>query len=516
MLLHGLQQLIVLPKRSMSSLKSIDSAVLNDLELGASRLRSSVILSTRMRRILFVNPPIGRYDWAEIAPPLSLLTLASSATSAGYECSILDLNLPEHREHADHSNFYEYAVGLIARDRPSDVMLTSMGVNTHVAAALGAAVAKHTGANVIIGGIHAESIECVLKHVVPPGVTVHSRTRGLPFQIHPLSPLATGDAIARSVDVDIYFQANPRRLANIETGRGCKYKCAFCYSPTTHSSWTASDPHEVSDAFSRLAVLGVAHAFVVDDNLLNSQQWFLSLCHALSKHRSLTWNGYATLPDLKPDFIAAADAAGCTSLYVGIDVVAPSQQRALRKPFYRSFTHLKELLNAAKGTGLTLTCAFIIDLRPSADECSAASLTSALNAAQLGADIRLSVLTPYPGTPIANPPSLLEYCADRADILFDLPRIAIRNDMARSLPACFPWHTRPASVDTVTWRRRLRAVHAAQVLLERPEALASNTDSGAELWRHCLEVAVEEELYTGIHKTELKTLVRNIHAAAAA
>src|SRR5258706_1743614 len=104
-------------------------------------------------RLILVNPPIGRYDTAEIAPPLSLLVLAAAARDLGYEVAILDLNLPVHRPHADDDGFYTYAVDMIASLHPAHVAVTSMGVNTHVAMRLASLAASALGCPVAIGGI---------------------------------------------------------------------------------------------------------------------------------------------------------------------------------------------------------------------------------------------------------------------------------------------------------------------------------------------------------------------------
>jgi hypothetical protein len=221
--------------------------------------------------------------------------------------------------------------------------------------------------------------------------------------------------------------------------------------------------------------------------------------------------------DLTPELITLAAAAGCTNLYLGIDAVAPIQQREWKKTFYKNSTRLDNLLQVASSTrSLQLTCAFILDLDPLADRSTELTLRAAVHAAALGADIRLSVMTPYEGTAVAAKHLNLEYAADRAAILFDLPAIAVTNDLAIRIPALFPWHTSPAHIDSGPWRHRLLAVHAAQVLLENAHSLLTFLSSGYGLWRHCLSIASEELMCTRVHKTELKALVRNIHAAIAA
>jgi hypothetical protein len=470
-----------------------------------------------MRRLLFVNPPVGRYDEAEIAPPLSLLTLAAGGAERGHAVQVLDLNLPEHRARADHDSFYEYAIEQISTEEPSDVFVTSMGVNTHVAIKLASAVTKELGIPADIGGIHASSVAPQLRRYLHANVTIADRFAPLPFSAQPLSPRSAVAAIANLVNRESYFSANPRRLVNLESGRGCKYRCGFCYSPTVHSKWATYEVDEVVAAFEDLDRLGFEHAFLVDDNLVNSRSWFVELCKALSRQCSLTWNGYATLLDLTPELIELAAAAGCTNLYLGIDAVDPAQQHEWNKAFYKDAARLQRLLDAAARTAsLQLTCAFILDLTSTADASTELTLQVAAHAAFLGADIRLSVLTPYANTPIAASNLDLTYSSARPAILFDLPSIAVTNELGIRAPRLFPWHARPLSIASDDWQLRLLAVHAAQVLLESYDSLNAGLCETSQIWQHCLAIAAEEERCARIHKTELKSLVRSIHASLAA
>jgi hypothetical protein len=156
-----------------------------------------------MPRVLFVNPPVGRYDEAEIAPPLSLLALASAAAEQGHTPHIIDLNLPQHRAHADDHSFYEYATNLIAAESdPSQVFMTSMGVNTHVAVQLASTIADQLHAPVQIGGVHASSVASQLRPFLPSGVTVADRFEpGKRFALAADDPTRLDYPIEKRVDL---------------------------------------------------------------------------------------------------------------------------------------------------------------------------------------------------------------------------------------------------------------------------------------------------------------------------
>ena len=464
------------------------------------------------RKLLLVQPPIGRYDTAEVAPPLSLLSLRLSAIERGYECDILDLNLPSYRPLGDSASFYDTALDLIASHRPTDVGITSMGVNSHVAILLGSRVAVDLGCHTTLGGIHLSSIAEIARSVLPSSVRVHTGSEthdndwwaAVPSLASPVSAHRLFDGI----ELAPYFDANVRRVANFEGGRGCKYSCAFCYSPPTHFRWITHPPSFLVESFGTMEELGFRHVFLVEDNLTNSPPWLLDFAARLTcSDVSLTWNGYATLPDLTTDIVARVASANCTNLYIGIDAVVPAQQRAWRKSFFKTFSQVEPLLHAARDHGMQLTCAFILDIDPQSDATTAVTLEVARLLADAGADTRLAVITAYPKTALGSLPAA-EYSEDHAAILMDLPQVVVENSLAPHALNAFPWHARPKHLAGV-WERRLLAVHAAQVILN--DTTCRNYSD--ELWSQCLAVATTLNDQPSLHKSELKQAVRTIHAS---
>jgi hypothetical protein len=469
----------------------------------------------RMIDVLLINPPIARYDVAELAPPLGLLVLAASLRAAGRDVAILDLNLPSHREAADHqSTYFDYVANHVALFRPQEIGITSMGVNTHASLALATQLAREFTPNVIVGGVHASTVSGYLRHELPAGVRIAPSRNALagPDWWNSSAPDYSAEDLF-SQDPAQYFEANPRRLANVGTGFGCKYNCSFCYSPAEFGIWKNRYINDVVHDFSLLESMGFRHMFLIDDNLINNPDWFLELTKkiAISGTR-LTWNGYATLPDLTEEIIENAASAGCINLYLGIDAVAPQQQRSWKKKFLRDHNHVFSLLSTARAAGMQLTCAFILDIHPDLDPITSSTLEFSAKIARLGGDVRLSVITPYPRTPLFAQSVAAEYSEQRTAILMDLPQIVVSNQLAKRYPALFPWHARPQELSEGIWCERLLAVHAAQVLLNTPATIIEENT----LWKHCLAVARAETEVGAIHKTELKSLVREISAALAA
>jgi hypothetical protein len=465
-------------------------------------------------RLLLVHPPISRYDSAEISPPLSLLKLAQAARHRGVEVSVLDLNLSPHREMADHADLYSsYVLELVARSGADEVGITSMGVNSHLAISLANLIHDHLGVHVVLGGVHLSSISDVVRALCPnlgylatPSLRVSPESRS-EWWASNQSKAADASADVRdlfsAVDLHKYFAANPRRVANMETGSGCKYNCSFCYSPTVHSTWFNQAPDEVVSSFKALYDLGFAHVFLVQDNLFNDHSWIENLAKQLSRcNLAVTWNGYATLPDLNPSIFPLLAEAGCQNLYIGVDSVDRAQQKSWNKRVLRESAPILDLVRAGSSVGLTLTCAFIIDPHPAARGATFSALRLALRLRSFGADIRLSVLTPYPGTKFFHS-ECLEYSEDRVALLMDLPEVVVRNSYASFFIDAFPWHSKPNFAKD--WQAFLLAVNAAQSLLNSNyEVISAFFDfTGDQFWGHCLNIAAEILLLDEVHKTEL-------------
>jgi|CXWL01.1.fsa_nt_gi hypothetical protein len=475
-------------------------------------------------KLLLINPPLGQFDSAELAPPLGLLQLAANARAADVEVQLLDLNLLVHRPASDSPDgFYDHVVELAAAAHADEVGITSMGVNSHVAVCLANRLAEELCTPVVLGGHHLSTIAPLVESICHPMVVVatpalrassdgSARWWGLrPSQ----TPLEVTDLFA-VVSLPAYFRDNRRRLANIELAPGCKYQCAFCYSPAAHPEWVALRPSAAVGAFGALSDLGFRHAFVVDDNLTNSPVILRDFCTALHEARTgLTWNGYATLPDLDPELLALMRKAGCTNLYLGIDSADPAQQSSWRKRFYKSTRALISLLEAASDVGMTLTCAFILDPAPGGEVATSSSLELAAILRNHGAAIRLSVLTSYPGSALASrqrPPEGVDaYSEARPAILMDLPAVVVTNPLAREYPDAFPWHR--ASLPEPDWTKFLLSVHTAQTVLND----ATPPDmSGRRLWQTCCDAAATLEAIPLIRKVFLRDEARRaFHESAA-
>lgn len=434
-------------------------------------------------RVILVNPPRCGDERTEIAPPLGLLSLASVAQAAGVAVAIEDFNLLQHLLPNLRHNFYENACQRLLALEGDVYAFTSMAVDSHIAIEL-ARLVKESRPEImtVLGGPHFSMIgdELVRRYpwldLVISGEGERPLARFLAEKLHSSvrSDGAEELAPARAyslVHLDAYFAVNPTHTANFETGRGCRYKCAFCYSPSFYGTMRNYGTEGLVDQLAEHVNLGFRRVFVVNDNLLNNVAWANQFCESLAEARlGISWSCYATLPDLSDATSAALGRAGCSQVFMGIDVAGRAAERALHKRFLRTTQDLTHKLRSLVDAGVQPTCGFI--LSPPSHPAGAdtdAILEVALEARRAGADVVINALSLYPGTPV-HADVVSEPDALQTRLLMDVPGIAEMNPFASALPHAFPFHSR--YVGESEWREFLFLCHAAHTVVNTfPRAL---------------------------------------------
>jgi hypothetical protein len=282
------------------------------------------------------------------------------------------------------------------------------------------------------------------------------------------------------VDLDVYFALNPRRLVDVETGRGCRFKCSFCYSPGHYLAARDFDIPAALEELSYLGGLGAQRLALTDDNFLNFPDRAMEICAAIRSNRlSLRWQCYATFPQITEHLADRMALAGCDRIFCGIDAVGQNAQRALRKAFLPPAQRFEYRLEMLREHGIVPTCAFLLcpPSHPAGRDLEA-TIRAALTARLHGAKVRLNVLTLYNGTPAMEAYSgSLEWDEMKAQILLDVPSVVEQNPLARELPHLFPFHCRYAP--RTEWHSFIELSHCLSSLLDTyPRTLDRLWDRG--------------------------------------
>ena len=431
-----------------------------------------------------MNPPKSRFDVEELAPPLGLLRLARVAHEQGATVYVQDYNLLWHLDERLRSSFYETAAEqLVSLD--GDVYgFTSMAVDSHVALELARRVKRERpAATMVFGGTHFSSIAGVVRESFPwvdvvicgEGELAFATLLGERDGRAPGADMSVPRPLYEVVRLPAYFHVNSARMVNLEAGRGCRFRCAFCYSPTHYDAVRHFGVDSVIEELSVLPGMGVRHVWFVEDNFLNDPKRALALCDAIrSASLGLSWSCYATFPQITEAIVKAMAGAGCTEVFSGIDAVGTGAERAFHKAFLRGKTTVDVKTRWMLAAGVTPTYAFML-APPSHPAGSTFGVTTcaALEARAAGAEVLLNPLNLYADTGSLTAYPVTFVADDRqVRLMMDVPDVVAENHLAASHPGLFPFHAR--YVGQREWHRFLEISHCVSTLVSTyPGTMAS-------------------------------------------
>ena len=430
-------------------------------------------------RVTLVQPPSNRDDTSELAPPLSLLSVAAVLEDDDVDVILVDFNLLGLQDPTFvDTDFYAKAIDVIAATNPDVVGFTSMALESHICLELARRLKiLDPQVAMIMGGPHFTGIANQVMglfdwvdYVVTGEGELPARTlirylrgkaslsdlsnvafrhRGIVELNRCYKPWTTLDDLPfpayHLVDVEQYFELNPYRVLDIEHARGCMLKCAFCYSTGHwgHGEQSKRIDHIVEDVH-RHYELGARHLFFVADNFVNSRSFAKGVSDALtSANPGLTWRCYATLPQLTEDLLDAMAKSDCRYLFIGIDAVSENTKKQFRKHYFKGWPALRDRLQMCLDRGITPTCAYMLNPPDAGVADTEAALVGAVHTYNHHCGVRLNPLTIYPGTGLETlyRRQNCEYSDAKARLLLDGSSITRNNSYARRHPELFPFHS---------------------------------------------------------------------------
>lgn len=141
-----------------------------------------------------------------------------------------------------------------------------------------------------------------------------------------------------------YFQLGG--MANIETKRGCPFKCAYCTYPFLNGNCLrCRDSGDVVDELEEIVKkYNIDDVFFVDDIFNQPLEHAIGLCEGIiKKSLRLKWTCFATPMGMTQELVKLMKKAGCMGIEFGTDVVTPQCLAKMRKPF-----DVKEIVKASK------------------------------------------------------------------------------------------------------------------------------------------------------------------------
>ncbi len=489
-------------------------------------------------RVTLVQPPSNRYDTSELAPPVSLLSVAAVLEDDDVEVSLVDMNLIGLRDPGFvDRDFYRKAAECIAATDPDVVGFTSMALESHICLELGRRVkALDPSVRVVMGGPHFSAIaKDVLgfypwvDYVVVGEGELSARTllrylrgkvstsefsniayrRNGEFALkREFKPYSTLDDLPfpayHLVDLEEYFRLNPYRVLDIEHARGCMLRCAFCYSPV---HWGQGEQTKRIDRIvedvCRHYELGARHLFFVADNFVNSKSFAKALSDAIADaNPGLTWRCYATLAQLTDDLLDSMAKSACKNIFIGVDAVTDHSKKRFHKTYFKGWPALRTSLKRCLDRGMTPACAFMLSPVDGDIADTEAALNAAVHAYNFDCGVRLNPLTVYAGTGIEaeDRSANCAYSSAKAKMLLDGHWMTQVNDYARERPWLFPYHSTvgpPESYDQF-----IAATHMCFTLLDNfPRTLMQ--------WLHFEEAPLWTMVTEAVKRADYRSLNKN-------
>jgi radical SAM superfamily enzyme YgiQ (UPF0313 family) len=141
-------------------------------------------------------------------------------------------------------------------------------------------------------------------------------------------------ASRRWIDNRLYFERGG--MGNLQTKRGCHFKCTFCAYPVIEGrGMRTRDPAAIAaEAATLLDEHGIDQFFIVD-SIFNAPRGYAErVCTALRPlGRRLRWSCFVGPGNFTPELADLMMEAGCQSVDFGTDAAAPETLRGFRKSF---------------------------------------------------------------------------------------------------------------------------------------------------------------------------------------
>ena len=238
-----------------------------------------------------------------------------------------------------------------------------------------------------------------------PGVTGRHPPAGpAPVYLHhdrPRSTWATGLRPARSLfDYPRYIRRGG--MGNVQTKRGCVFKCSYCTYPLLEGTrFQARQPEDVVDEIEALMHDYGPHPLFFVDSILNFPRGHVeAICEAILKRNlRVRWSCYATPVKLDRRQAQLMARAGCEGIELGTDAVDDGQLQRLGKSFN---AEVAERANRYCMEAGLKVCQTLIFGGPGETGASIRATCAALKRMQPTAVVAMTGVRLYPGTPITD------------------------------------------------------------------------------------------------------------------
>jgi radical SAM superfamily enzyme YgiQ (UPF0313 family) len=141
------------------------------------------------------------------------------------------------------------------------------------------------------------------------------------------------DADRPAAVVDHYLRAGG--MLNIQTQRGCAFRCCYCTYPVIEGrAHLRQPPEQVAEEFARAARLGAKYLFIVDSVFNATPGHVVEICEAIiQKNVKISWGCFLRPQGLTPELMQVMGRAGLAHIEFGTDSLSDEVLACYQKGF---------------------------------------------------------------------------------------------------------------------------------------------------------------------------------------
>ncbi|MFH1319794.1 MAG: radical SAM protein [Bacteroidota bacterium] len=186
-------------------------------------------------------------------------------------------------------------------------------------------------------------------------------------------------------------------ITTMITSRGCPFKCSFCDRPHLGKKFRAMSAEKVVGEIEKSLKLGIHEFLIYDDTFTINKTRVKKICELIiEKKLDVGFDIRARVDTLNEELLLLLKKAGCRGIHYGVEAGTEKILKVLKKDI--TINKVKEIFNLTKKYKIPILAYFMIGCPDETrdDIYETFRVTKWLNPDF----IHLTILTPFPGTPI--------------------------------------------------------------------------------------------------------------------
>ncbi len=327
---------------------------------------------TDVKKVLFIIPPTMDFADYVASSPTNVATIGAHLKNLGYEVRVIDAGV--------HKTGFEKILEIVKDYKPDAIGLACNFSTLHNPSIKIAEMIKNNYKNVpiLIGGNHATAVpEAILKdsaidfvvigeaEIVMPHLLSTIKDNGDLSQVNGLcikddSPFRTlpSDFVKNLDELPLpdysLFDMSKYPLYNINSSRGCIYRCTYCASGVIYKrKYRSRSAKSILKEIDYLIENFGKKTFWFSDDLFGQNHAFVEeLCTALiEKNYNIKWSVVTRATTIPNKLLKLMRKAGCTGMSIGIesgdnDILKVMKKDATVASFEQTFPPVKKVIRA--------------------------------------------------------------------------------------------------------------------------------------------------------------------------